>query len=369
CDDASPARLHVVVGDGPGLVGDRLVAASDRDLAIIDGGGLVQIDVAARTWRRLGPPALAALDGPSRRLVTVDGTRVVVRDPGVAPRTIDTGKPIAGLWLHGKRWLEVGSGDTPYELTQGACGYLHVDPSQVATDRRTTIDLDPAGVEAPERIGPELGITAGGEVTLDGTKVIGADCVADVIAALAEPPRALVMCNGAHNHVVGPGFDKEVGGVGGGAREQAVIADDLLLGQRVVCVTGACIDLVTGRDFDTYEQAAVWYDDRYLVRRKGGGLVIDDLDHERQREVLLPRLTQAVTIDTATGRRTAGAAPKAPAYLDASGDYLLYGRHVVDVDQATLVATLADDALAVDRSGRVLLPAAEGQGPLRWKRP
>lgn len=75
------------------------------------------------------------------------------------------------------------------------------------------------------------------------------------------------------------------------------------------------------------------------------------------------------TIDTATGRRRSGAAPKPPTYIDAAGDHLLYGRHVVDVAQATLVATIADDALAIDRSGRVLVPAAEGQGPLRWRRP
>ena len=48
--------LRVVVGDGPGLEVDRVVATSERDLIVIDGDALVHVDVVARTRRRLGPP-------------------------------------------------------------------------------------------------------------------------------------------------------------------------------------------------------------------------------------------------------------------------------------------------------------------------
>jgi hypothetical protein len=237
----------------------------------------------------------------------------------------------------------------------------------MTTAGRLTIDLDPTGVEAVDRIGPELGVTAAGEITVDGERVLGADCVGTVIAALATPPRALVSCRGG-NRVVGPGFDRSVRG-NGSAVEQTTIADPLLLGQRLICLGGACIELIGGRDFVTWDTPPVWSDDRFLVRKGGAGLLIDDLDQERQREVTLPRMTQTVTVDTATGRRRAGAAPTPPGFIDAAGDYLLYGRYVVDVANATLVATLAEDALAIDRSGRVLVPAAPGQGPLRWRRP
>lgn len=365
-----PEELRVVVGDGPGLAVDRAVAAADHDLAVIDGEALLHVDVVARTARRLGAAAPATIDGESRRLVQVDGGRVIVRDPGVAPRTIDTGTAIAAAWAHGKRWLEVAPGVPSRELAQGSCGWVRDETYNHPVDGRTTVDLDPSGLEAADRIGPELGITATGEVTLDGVRVVGADCVGSVIAALAAPPRALVMCTDNRNHVVGAGgFDRVVGGTIGGAREQAVIADQLVLGRRMVCVSGACIDLVTGRDFATYQTPAVSFDDHALVRKGAGALLIDDLDQERQREVVLPRLTQTVTIDTATGRRRAGAAPPPPAFVDAAGHFLLYGRHVVDVEAATLVGTLAVDALAIDRSGRVLIPAADGHGPLRWRKP
>ena len=368
--EGSQTRLRVVVGDGPGLDVDRAVATSERDLVVVDGDALVHVDVVARTARRLGPVAPAAIHAASRRLIQVDGTKLIVRDPGAAPRTVDHGVEIGGISSRGKRWLEVAAGAPTSYLTHGTCTQI-VDTSvhQFPASSRTTVDLDPSGLEAPERVGPELGITAAGEVTLDGATVVGADCVGNVVAALAEPPRALVMCNRGGNRVVGPGLDKVVGGSFGGEREQATISENLLLGRRVVCATGACIDLVTGRDFETYSHGAVWLDDRFLVRKGGSGLLIDDLDQERQRALALPRITQAVTVDTATGRRIAGAAPKPPAFIDGAGRFLLYGRHVIDVEAGTLVKTVADDPLAIDTAGRILVVAPDGDGPLRWVKP
>lgn len=365
----APARLRVVVGDGPGLVADRAVAATDRDLIVVDGGALVHVDVAARTSRRIGAIGPVVIDPASRRIVHAIAQALTVRDPGVAPRLLDAGKPVAAMWLRGRRWLEVAPGEPSFDLRQStSCAWVRDDPWEFPTEGRLTIDLDPAGVEAVDRIGPELGITGGGEITIDGTRVLGAECVGQVIAALADPPRALVACSDG-NHVVGPGVDRKVGGTSGGTSEQATISDQLVLGQRLVCVSGACVDLVSGRDFSTWETPAVWRDERYLVRKAPTGLLVDDLAQERQRTVVLPRLTQAVTVDTATGRRRASAAPTAPAFIDAAGDFLLYGRHVVDVDRAALVATLGEDALAIDRSGRVLIADTPGAGPLRWKRP
>ncbi len=357
-------RLHVVVGDGPGLLAQRVVAAADRDLVVLAGDAMLHVDVPARTVRRLGPIGAAAIDGESRRVVHADGTKVVVLDPGQAPRTVETGDSIAHLALRGKRWLSVEHGDPPKLDPYSSCGW--VDHAYEIDD--ATIDLDPSGLEANDRIGPELGITGAGEVTLDGVTVAGADCVATVIAALAQPPRALVGCSDGM-HVVGPGLDRAVHGSIGGKAEQATISEHLTLGERLVCVTGACIDLTSGRDFGTYETPSVWADDRFIVRKGGGGLLVDDLDQDRQREVVLPRLTQAVTVDTATGRRVAGPAPTPPAFVDAAGRFLLYGRHVVDVDAAALVATLPADGLAIDRSGRVLVAPAPERGPLRWRKP
>lgn len=48
---------------------------------------------------------------------------------------------------------------------------------------------------------------------------------------------------------------------------------------------------------------------------------------------------------------------------------MLYGRYVIVVEAGALVATLAEDAVAIDRSGRVLVPASESMGPLRWRAP
>ena len=365
-----PEKVRIVVGDGGGLVADRIVAGSERDLVVVDGDALVHVDLVARTARTLGRRAPAAVDADSRRVVQVDDTKVIVRDPGTAPRTIDVGVQIGAVWGHGKRWLEVGPGEPPRELATGYCGWVGLGSYSYANDQRRTIDLDPSGIEALDRVGPELGVTGGGEITLDGAVVASADCVGLVVAALATPPRALVMCTDDHNHVVGPGgWDHPVGGSFGQQRSQAGIASQLTLGVRVFCVTGACIDLISGREFGTWSNELVWRADKFLVRKGGGNLLIDDLDQERQRTVVLPRITQAVTIDTATGRRTSGPAPSPPAYIDGTGRFLLYGRHVIDVEGGALIATLADDAIAIDERGRVLLPASPGQGPLHWRAP
>ena len=368
CQQDRPGHevLRVVVGDGPGLEARWLVAATDRDLAVLTADALVHVDAVARTARVLGPHAPVAIDRDSRRLVQAEGATVIVRDPGVAPRTVDAGGEVERLSLRGRRWLSVHRGTPARQPDYSSCGWVQPGYAKPVAD--ATIDLDPSGVEALERVGPELGVTAAGEVTLDGARVAPAECVGNVIAALAEPPRALVMCNEGRNHVVGPGLDREVGGTLGGGREQAQISEQLVLGRRVVCVTGACIDLVSGRDFGTYDTPIVWAGERFVVRKRGGNLLVDELDHERQREVVLPRLTQAVTVDTATGRRVAGAAPTPPAFIDAAGRFLLYGRHVVDVEDARLVATLADDALAIDTAGRVLAVDPRDRR-LRWRRP
>lgn len=366
--EGQPEKLRVVVGDSAGLVADRVVAGSERDLVVVVGDALVHVDTVARTARKLGRVAPAAIDDASRRIVQVDDTKLIVRDPGVAPRTIDLGVQIGAVWSRGKRWLEMAPGVPTRDLTQGSCGWVNLGTYDFPNDQRQTIDLDPSGVEAADRIGPVLGVTAAGEITLDGAVVASADCVGLVVAALATPPRALVMCADNRNHVVGPGgWDRPVGGSFGGPRDQAGIATQLMLGVRVYCVTGACIDLITGREFGTYGNELVWDGDEVVVRKDGGNLLIDELDQERQRTVVLPRLTQAVTVDTATGRRTSGSAPKPPTYIDSAGRFLLYGRHVVDVEAGTLVATLAEDALAIDTHGRVLIAPAEGQGPLRWR--
>ena len=54
---------------------------------------------------------------------------------------------------------------------------------------------------------------------------------------------------------------------------------------------------------------------------------------------------------------------------DSAGRWMLYGRHVIDLEDGVLVATLAEEALAIDELGRVLVPAAPGVGPLQWKKP
>ena len=62
-------------------------------------------------------------------------------------------------------------------------------------------------------------------------------------------------------------------------------------------------------------------------------------------------------------------APKPPAFIDGAGRFLLYGRHVIDVEAGTLVKTVADDPLAIDTAGRILVVAPDGDGPLRWVKP
>ena len=64
-----------------------------------------------------------------------------------------------------------------------------------------------------------------------------------------------------------------------------------------------------------------------------------------------------------------GPTPQPPAFIDASGEWLLYGRHVIDLTAGALVSTLPIDALAIDASGRVLVPAPGGGGPFRWQLP
>ena len=58
-----------------------------------------------------------------------------------------------------------------------------------------------------------------------------------------------------------------------------------------------------------------------------------------------------------------------PRFLGSSGRWLLYGRHVVDLQDGVRVATLTEEALAIDENGRVLVPSAGGKAPLRWRRP
>jgi hypothetical protein len=365
CQGASLRRgMALVVGAGAGLPADRLIAGSDRDVVVIDGDHLVHVDIVARTWRRLGPAGPAAIDAERRRIVHARGDRLIVRDPGQAPREIGAAGPVATILLRGGRWAEITTGPVPGVLLRGSCGQPYVRPD---AEKQATIDLDPVGVEAVDRVGPAIGVTAAGEVTLDGEVVADAACSGYVMAALAEPPRVLVACQLAGIYVVGPDLRAQVGGhvrhVG-----PAAIAEPLTLGHRLICVSGACVDLVAGVSYDTGEHALVWADDETLVRIDGTGLRIDQLGGGHA-VVPLPHVTREITIDAATGRRIAGPAPRPPTWIGAAGRFGLYGRHLLDVRAGRLVATLGTDTLAVDRGGRVLVPASPGHGPLRWLAP
>ena len=359
---------RLVVGAGDGLPIDRLIAASDRDLVFVEGGALVHVDVVARTRRVLGPPAHAAIDPASRRIVHLRAGKLVVRDPGVPARELPAPADAVAVWARGKRWVEVGSGQPARDLGHRDCAPIQRYPYAFAPT--ATVDLDPTGVEALDRVGPQLGITAAGEVTLDGEVVLAADCAGQVHAALAEPPRLLARCAGSYRLVVaGPGgFTKDVPGHIERRGELAAIADYLVLGRRLVCWMSACIDLVAGVGYPVEQNDLVWIGETRFVAKRGAGLVIQAVERAPV-EVALPRITQEVTVDTATGRRRTGPPPPTPAYVDAAGRFLLYGRYLIDLDAGTLRATLGTDAAAVDVTGRVLVPASPGQGPYRWIHP
>lgn len=365
-----PARPRVIVGDGPGLALDRVVATGPGDVVATTGERMVHLDTRARTSRTLARPMPAAIAPDGQRVVLGDGADLVVLDPDRPPRRVATGDRVRAVALTTTRWatIEHGLAVTP---TPGCDRWWAFQSGQ-----HVTIDLDP-GAEAVERVGPELAITPAGEVALDGEVVIGADCAALVVAALASPPRVMARC-GSRELIAGPGgFRAWVSVLLGSALEvnaQVKIAADLRLGHRVVCLTGGCVDLVTGTDYSTWQRPLVWFDDRHVVRAQGSKLLLDRLPADAgnpvaHAEVALPRLVATTTIDTVTGRRVDGPTPQPPAFVDASGEWLLYGRHVIDLTAGALVATLPIDALAIDASGRVLVPAPDGGGPFRWQLP
>ena len=357
----------LVVGASAGIPFDRLIAHTAKDVVVVRDRSLVHVDVVARTERTLGSVAAAAVDPVTRRLVIARSSEVTVIDPGVAPRTVpNPGGTPAAVVLRGARWAELWSGSARM-LGDRSC------TDNLSYGTRSTIDLDPAGVEAP-RLGPELAITPTGEVTLDGAVVIPASCGAEVVAALADPPRVLATCGKGDNLVAGPGgFSRPVGGNNrGNAYVSATIADALSLGRRVVCIYGACVDLVTGESFSTYSNAQLWIDERVVVRAQPEGLWIDRLSDDpatpaKHLVVNLPRISAAVTVDTVTGQRRTGPTPTAPTVIGVAGGWMLYGRYVIDLERGALVATLPADALAIDRQGRVLM--RKDGAPLRWRLP
>ena len=196
CLDAED-RPYLSVGAGPGVAVDRVLATSSRDVIVTRAGALVHVDVAARTERVLGPLAAVAVDGASRRVVVARGDGLLVFDPGLAPRTIATGAATSAVWLRTSRWAVVEHGSMRFPHGVG-CD----TESAFVGAASATIDLEP-GAEAVDRIGPALALTPAGEVTLDGERVIGDECVPTVLAALASPPRVLARC-GARDLVAGP---------------------------------------------------------------------------------------------------------------------------------------------------------------------
>ena len=365
-----PARPRLIVGSGPGLGLDRIVATGPSDVVATTGERLVHVDARARTTRTMAWPLPAAIARDGQRVVLGAGADLVVLEPGQPPRRVATGQNVRAVALSTTRWAVVEHG-VAAKPTPGCDRWWAFQGGATAT-----IDLDP-GAEAVERVGPALSITPAGEVALDGEVVIGTDCAALVVAALASPPRVMARC-GSRELIAGPGgFRAWVSVLLGSALEvnaQVKIADDLRLGHRVVCLTGGCVDLVTGTDYSTWQHPLVWFDDRHVVRAQGSKLLLDRLPADAgnpvaHAEVALPRLVATTTIDTVTGRRVDGPAPQPPAFVDASGEWLLYGRHVVDLAAGALVATLPSDALAIDASGRVLVPAPGGGGPFRWQLP
>lgn len=363
-----PSRPRLVVGSGPGLALDRVVATGPSDVVAIAGEHLVHVDARARTTRTLARPMPAAIARDGQRVVLGDGADLVVLEAGQPVRRVATGERVRAVTLTTARWatIEHGLAVTP----PPGCDRW----SAFQSGLRATIDLDP-GAEAVERVGPELAITPAGEVSLDGEVVIGTDCAALVVAALASPPRVMARC-GSRELIAGPGgFRAWVSVLLGSALEvnaQVRIADDLRLGHRVVCMTGGCVDLVTGTDYSTWQRPLVWFDDRHVVRAQGSRLLLDRLPAEAggpvaHAEVALPPLVATTTIDTVTGRRIDGPPPQPPAFIDASGEWMLYGRYVIDLAAGALVATLPGDGIAIDASGRVLMQAPGGG--LRWQLP
>jgi hypothetical protein len=365
-------RPRVVIEQGPGIAVDRILASGPKDLVVAMNGKLVHVDVEARNYRTLGDLGPAAIDGASRRIVFGKGDRVVIVDPATAPRELAAGRNVAAIALRGRRWAHVGLGDMLGAPGNVTCNQFAYPPEQY--EQNTTIDLDPSGVEAADRIGPTLGITATGEVTLDGEVVIDADCAAYVVAALATPPRLIGLCRSRLDAIVaGPGLRRELPDFLENAGEgDAAISPYLRLGRRVVCFNLGCVDLATAAYYKVRDDLVLATDD-VIVRKEATGLLIDHIPADPaappppSARVPLPRVVQAVTVDTATGRRHTGAAPVAPRLVDRAGRWLLYGRHVIDLQTATLVTTLADDAVAIDHVGRVLVPTASELGPLRWK--
>jgi hypothetical protein len=364
---------RLVVGSGPGAPIDRLIAHGPDDVVFVRDGGLFHVDAAARTERRLGPAAAAALDPKTRRVAVAWPGEIAVLDPGVAPRRVVHGERApAALTLRDGRWAQLWPGQLGALLDEKCAPHdglgLGAPPS--------TLDLDPTATAEAPRLGPEVGITATGEVTLDGEVVVPASCAAEVVAALASPPRVLVRCGKGDNQVAGPGgFTRAVGGhTRQNAFAEPSILDPLRLGQRVVCIYGACVDLIGGASFSTYSNPPLWHDDRVVVRLAPDGLWLDYLSADpatppRHQELALPRIAAAVTVDTVTGARRTGTRPPAPEVIGAAGRWLLYGRYLIDLEAGVLAATLAVDALAVDARGRVLAAAPTGSGALRWQAP
>lgn len=362
-------RPRLVVGDGAALPIDRLIATSRRDLIVAADHQLHHVDVPARTVRALGPVAPAAIDGETRRLVYARGERLVVQDPGMPLRLVNAGLPVAALWLEHRRVATVAGGEIS-DLLRPGC-----DPVRYRTDiDRVGVDLDPTGVEAIERIGPELEVTAEGEIKLDGVVVIDAACGAHVLATLAEPPRVLAACRKGDDRVVGPGLKRTVRGYlahveGTGA----TISEQLVVGERLVCMKSTCVDLLTGTSYPGGDRH-IWHGPLMLVTGDDAGLRIEHLpatidDAPRTLTVALPRQVQTVTVDSATGRRRTGPAPVPPKFIDAAGRWLLYGRHVIDLQEGVRTTTLGEDALAIDARGRVLVRTSPGAAQLRWRTP
>lgn len=358
-------HLDVVVGGGEGLRADALLAAAPSDLVIVTGEDAAVIDVVARTITRVTATA-AAIDPKTRRVVLAAHGELVVRDPGRAPRTIRAAGSIASLSLRGARWAVVSFGDEPARQT--GCDDLRYPYPR---SELTVIDLDPAGVEEVDTVGPEIGVTASGEITLRGEVVVPADCVGEVVGALAEPPRVLVQCRDGSVALGAPGVAaRAVGHTSSTQTEGARIAENLVLGQRVNCLWGGCADLVDGTWYATFSEPLVVFTERRIVRKIPSGLLVDDLDTDVQTKIVLPQITQAVTVDTVTGKRKTGAPPPAALEaIDLADGFLLYGRFVVDLGAAKVTRTLDADAVAVDATGRALTPASPGTGPFHWVGP
>lgn len=375
-DPMQNPQARLVVGDGMSLTIDRLVATSRRDVVYTYGDQLYHVDVVAHTVRALGPRATAAIDGDSRRIVFARATKLVVLDPGSPPREVATGgEAISEVWLEHRRVATFSKGSPPDGLVRAGCG-RGGDYGTYPVER-IGVDLDPTGVEAIERIGPEIGVTPGGEITVDGEVVIDAECGAHVVAAIASPPRVMAQCRrrGIDGVVAGPGFKKLVRGYFGQIPGPgASIADFLVLGKRLVCPGGfsTCIDLLTGEAHDASNK--IWVGPLVIVTGDDAELQIRLLPEAadgatRTHTVKLPRTVRSVSVDAVTGRRITGPAPDPPRFVDAVGRWMLYGRHVIDLQDGVRVATLGEDALAIDEVGRVLVPSSGSKAPLRWRKP